>query len=103
MVNRELRFREGTPMIALADTGGLALAALALTTALIAADVRKGRLSIRELRLVIADAHRLVHGPAGFVVDDDATQAADDFLSVAEAFADPALIGIPEGIRLGHS
>jgi hypothetical protein len=89
-------------MIDPADTGGLALAALALTTALIAADVRRGRLSIAELRVVIADAHTLVHDPAGFVVDGETTQAADDFLSVAEAFADPTLIGIPEGIRLEH-
>jgi hypothetical protein len=55
-----------------------------------------------ECRARLDDAHTLVHDPAGFVVDGDTTQAADDFLSVAEAFADPTLIGIPEDIRLDH-
>ena len=36
---------------------------------------------------IIAEARALVHDRAGFVVDTDATQAADDFLSVAEALA----------------
>jgi hypothetical protein len=39
------------------------------------------------MRAIIADAHALVHDRAGFVVDPDATEAADDFLSAAEALA----------------
>jgi hypothetical protein len=42
-----------------------------------------------ECRARLDDAHTLVHDPAGFVVDGDTTQAADDFLSFVEAFADP--------------
>jgi hypothetical protein len=74
-------------MIVHGDNSGLAFAALALVTASLAAAVRRGDISVYEMRAIIADAHALVHDPAGFVVDPDATQAADDFLSAAEALA----------------
>jgi hypothetical protein len=76
---------EDTAMIDPADTSGLAFAAVALSTASLAAAVRRGEISVSEMRAIIADAHALVHHRAGFVVDADATQAADDFLSAAEA------------------
>jgi hypothetical protein len=73
-------------MIGLGDNSGLAFAALALVTASLAA-VRRGEISVYEMRAIIADAHALVHDRAGFVVDPDTTQAADDFLSAAESLA----------------
>jgi hypothetical protein len=69
------------------DNSGLAFAALALATASLAAAVRRGEMSVYEIRAFIADAHALAHDRAGFVVDPDATEAADDFLSAAEALA----------------
>jgi hypothetical protein len=78
---------EDIAMIELGDTSGLALAALALSTASLATFVRRGDLSVSEMRTIMADARRLVHDRAGFVVDTDATQAADDILSAAEALA----------------
>ena len=39
------------------------------------------------MRAIIAAAHALVHDRAGFIVDADAAEAADDFLSAAEALA----------------
>jgi hypothetical protein len=74
-------------MIDLGETSGLAFAALALMTASLAAAVRRGEISVHEMRAIIADAHSLLHDRAGFVVDADTTQAADDFLSAAEALA----------------
>ena len=74
-------------MIGRGDNSGLAFAALALVTASLAAAVRRGEISVHEMRAIIADAHALVHDRAGFVVDPDATEAADDFLSAAEARA----------------
>jgi hypothetical protein len=74
-------------MIGFGDNSGLALAALALVTASLAAAVRRGEISVYDLRAIIADAHALVHDRAGFVVGADTTQAADDFLSAAEALA----------------
>jgi hypothetical protein len=41
----------------------------------------------------------LVHDQAGYVVDAKAAQAADDFLSAAEALADPTALRSPT--RLG--
>ena len=81
-------------MIDPADTSGLAFAALALSTACLAAAVRRGEMSVSEMRAIIADAHALVHNRAGFVVDAAATQAADDFLSAAEALA------LPDAVRM---
>ena len=46
--------------------------------------MRRGDISVDEIRAIIAEARALVHDRAGFVVDTDATQA-DDFLSVTEA------------------
>ena len=83
-------------MIDPADTSGLAFAALALSTACLAAAVRRGEMSVSEMRAIIADAHALVHDRAGFVVDAAATQAADDFLSAAEALALPDAVRIPD-------
>ena len=74
-------------MIDFEDNSGLALAALALISASLASAVRRGEISVYEMRAIIADAHTLVQDRAGFVVDADATQAADDFLSAAEALA----------------
>jgi len=74
-------------MIDFEDNSGLALAALALITASLASAVRRGEISVYDMRAIIADAHTLVHDRAAFVVDADATQAADDFLSAAEALA----------------
>ena len=69
------------------DTSGLALAALALMTAFMAASIRRGAISSEEIQAIMADAHALVHDRAGFVVDPETTQAADDFLSAAWALA----------------
>jgi hypothetical protein len=44
-------------------------------------------MTIPEMRAIFADAHALVHDRAGFIVDPEATEAADDFLSAAEALA----------------
>ena len=70
-----------------ADTGGLGLAALALATASLAHDVRSGRISSTERHDIYKDARALVHDRAGFVVDPEIVQAADDFLSVSAALA----------------
>jgi hypothetical protein len=86
-------------MIDPADISGLALAALALATASLADDVSHGQLPLDELHAIFADARTLVHDPAGFVVDAATSQAADDFLSVAEALADPMAIRITENTR----
>jgi hypothetical protein len=72
-------------MISPGDNSGLGFAALALVTASLATAVRHGEISVYEMRTIIADAHALVHDRAGFAVDPDATRAADDFLSAAEA------------------
>ena len=51
---------------------------------------------VSEMRNIVADAHALVHERAGFVVDAEATQAADDFLSAAEALALPDAARMPD-------
>jgi len=79
-------------MIDPADTSGLAFAAVALSTAARAAAVRRGEISVSEMRAIVADAHALVHDQAGYVVYAKAAQAADDFLSAAEALADPTAV-----------
>jgi hypothetical protein len=83
-------------MIDPADASGLAFAAVALSTAALAAAVRRGEISVSEMRAIVADAHALVHDQAGYVVDPKAAQAADDFLSAAEALADPTALRIPD-------
>jgi hypothetical protein len=83
-------------MIDPADTSGLALAALALSTASLAAQVRRNDISIAEMHEIVSDAHALVHDRAGFIVDAETTQAADDFLSAAEALAEPTAPRIPD-------
>jgi hypothetical protein len=70
-----------------ADAGGLGLAALALATASLAHDVRRGRISAAERRDIYNDARALVRGRAGFIVDPEVAQAADDLLSASEALA----------------
>ena len=62
----------------------------------LAAAVRRGEMSVSEMREIVADAHALVHDRAGFVVDAEATQAADDFLSAAEALALPDAARMPD-------
>jgi hypothetical protein len=77
----------GGCMIDQSDAGGLGLAALALATATLAHDLRRGRISGAEVRAIYNDARALVHDRAGFVVDPQIAQAADDFLSVSDALA----------------
>lgn len=77
-------------MIEDAEKSGLALAALALSTASIAAELREQRITVDKARAIFADARALVRDQAGFVVDAAIAQAADDFLSIAESFAQPA-------------
>jgi hypothetical protein len=74
-------------MIDQSDAGGLGLAALALATATLAHDLRRGTISGTELRAIYNEARALVHDRAGFVVDPEVAQAADDFLSVSDALA----------------
>ena len=83
-------------MIDPADTSGLAFAAVALSTAALAAAVRRGEISVSEMRAIVADAHALVHDQAGYVVDPKAAEAADDCLSAAEALADPTALRVPD-------
>jgi len=71
------------------ERAGLALAALALTTAALAAKVREGDLSLVLLREIVTDAHRLANDVAAFIVDEKGAEMADDFLSMAEALAMP--------------
>jgi len=71
------------------ERAGLALAALALTTAALAAKVREGDLSLMLLREIVMDAHRLANDVAAFIVDERVAEMADDFLSMAEALAMP--------------
>ncbi|HYZ40460.1 MAG TPA: hypothetical protein VE687_07520, partial [Stellaceae bacterium] len=80
---------EGKRMVNRDDRTGLALAALALTTAALAARVREGALSIEAMRAIVRDAHMLANDAAGFVVDEKAAAMADDFLCAAEALAMP--------------
>jgi hypothetical protein len=68
-------------------------AALALATATLAHDLRRGRISRTDIRAIYNDARALVHDPAGFVVDPEVAQAADDFLSVSDALAQLDEIG----------
>jgi len=80
-------------MIDRADAGGLGLAALALETASLAHDVRRGRVSSAERRDIYNDARALVHDRAGFIVDPKIAQAAEDFISISEALAQLDEIG----------
>jgi hypothetical protein len=82
------------------ERAGLALAALALTTATLAAKVREGDLSLVTLREIVRDAHRLANDVAGFVVDDKVAEMADDFLSMAEALAMPDAPRVDEPLQL---
>jgi hypothetical protein len=52
-------------------------------------------MSISEMQEIVADAYALVHDRAGFVGDAETTQAADDFLSAAEALVLPDAARIP--------
>jgi hypothetical protein len=74
-------------MVDQSDAGGLGLAALALATATLAYERRRGRISGEEVRAIYNDARALVHDRAGFVVDPETARAADDFLSVSDALA----------------
>lgn len=69
------------------ERAGLALAALALTTTTLAAQVREGSLSVVAMHEILRDAHRLANDVAGFLVDEKIAELADDFLSMAEALA----------------
>jgi hypothetical protein len=71
------------------DVSGLALAALALSTASLAAQLRRNEISMAQMREIVRDAHALVNDVAGFVADAKTAEAADDFLSAAEALAQP--------------
>jgi hypothetical protein len=82
------------------ERAGLALAALALTTATLAAQVREGALSVVAMREIVRDAHRLANDVAGFVVDEKVAEMADDFLSMAEALAMPDAPRVEEPLQL---
>ena len=64
--------------------GGLARAALALTTA-IANGVRKCAISLEQARTVFKTARRLVHDLESFAENARMAEAADNFLTVSEA------------------
>jgi hypothetical protein len=66
------------------EHGGLARAALALTTA-IANEVRKGAISLQQARTVFKTARWLVHDSDSFVENARTAEAADNFLTVSEA------------------
>ena len=87
-------------MIDQSDAGGLGLAALALATAHLAHDVRRGKISPTEMRAIYREARALVHDPAGFVGDPEIAQAAEDFLSVSDALAQPDALGASPNERL---
>lgn len=72
-------------MIEQTDAAGLARAALALLTALLARELRRDRLPDASLADLVREAHALIADPAGYVVDRESATAADDFLDVAEA------------------
>lgn len=72
-----------------AEKSGLALAALALITARIAADLQDQRISGDIAHAIFSDARALVRDRAGFVVDPEIAGAADEFLSIAEALTQP--------------
>jgi hypothetical protein len=82
------------------EGAGLALAALALTTATLVAQLRAGELSVAALRETVRDAHRLANDVAGFIVDEGVAEMADDFLSMAEALAIPAAPRVEKPRRL---
>jgi len=82
------------------ERAGLALAALALTTATLAAKVREGDLSLVALREIVRDAHKLANDVAGFIVDQKVAEMADDFLSMAEALAMPGAPRVEEPLRI---
>ena len=85
------------------ERAGLALAALALTTATLAAQVREGSLSVVAMREIVRGAHWLANDVAGFVMDEKLAEMADDFLSMAEALAMPdARVEKPLKIRQLH-
>jgi hypothetical protein len=66
------------------EHGGLARAALALTTA-IANEVRKGAISLQQARTVFKTARWLVHDRDSFAENARTAEAADNFLTVSEA------------------
>jgi hypothetical protein len=77
-------------MVDLPEAAGLALAALALSTARLARDVKCGAISVAEARAIIADAHALLRDAPSWVNDRAALQAAGDFLGAAEGLAELA-------------
>ena len=68
------------------EHGGLARAALALTTA-IANEVRKGAISLQKARTVFKTARWLVHDRDSFAENAGKAEAADSFLKISEAGA----------------
>lgn len=72
-------------MIEDADAAGLARAALALVTVLLARELRREGLAGESLADLVREAHALVGDPAGYVVDRESATAANDFLDIAEA------------------
>jgi hypothetical protein len=70
------------PMIDEADPhGGLARAALALTTAIIA-EVCRGRLTMEQARNIFRCARFLVRDPESFAANPRAAEAASNMLSI---------------------
>jgi hypothetical protein len=76
-------------MIEDAERTGLGLAALALSTASIAAELREERLTEERAQAIFADARALVSDRAGFLLDPETARMAKEFLSIAEALAQP--------------
>jgi hypothetical protein len=75
----------GMPVIDEIDKdGGLARAALSLTTAT-ANEVRKGAISLQKARTVFKTARWLVHDRDSFAENAGTAEAADSFLKISDA------------------
>ena len=80
-----------------ADNIAAGLAALVLFTSRLAVDLREQRISGETARAIFNDAHALLRDRAGFGRAEQAiARAADDFLSVAEALAQPGSPRVPD-------
>jgi hypothetical protein len=76
------------PMIDDADPhGGLARAALALATAIIA-EVRRSRLTAEQVRTIFQYARFLVGDPESFAANPQTAEAAGNMLSISQALAE---------------
>jgi hypothetical protein len=67
--------------------GGLARAALVLTTAIIA-EVRRNRLTAQQARRIFQQARFLVDDRESFAANQEAAEAAGNMLSISQAMAE---------------